>query len=307
MRNLVLLVFCLLLFFSCKKEVEIPMPQAKKLPIVNSLFCAGDTICVSIYESVASLDGVPKIIDDAIVLLYEDDDPADTLIYSENGLYVSDIIAKIGSVYKVEAFCNGHKTCYACDTVPELPVLTDVVFCDSALIDRDGYYISKAELSINSIGNQIRYYQVQMFARYFNFDDHIGLKEHINEIYFSQINNPDPVFLETEASFLEYTFLLFSDNLFFNESYKLTVYYYDLYNQWSDYYSDYDLIVSMRAVSANYYKYKCSEIIQDFDGNGLFSPGNNLLAMPVSLYSNVENGFGIFAAYSVITDTFPKQ
>ena len=64
--------WCLIIIpvlFSCKKEVEIPMPQAKKLPIINSLFCAGDTICVSIYESVASLDGVPKIIDDAIAPL----------------------------------------------------------------------------------------------------------------------------------------------------------------------------------------------------------------------------------------------
>ncbi|MDD3686648.1 MAG: DUF4249 domain-containing protein [Bacteroidales bacterium] len=303
MRNLVLLVFCLLLFFSCKKEVEIPMPQAKKLPIVNSLFCAGDTICVSIYESVASLDGVPKIIDDALVLLYEDDNPADTLVYTENGLYISDIIAKIGSVYKVEAFCNGHKTCYARDTVPELPVLTGVVFRDSALIDRDGYYISKAELSLNSVGLKTGYYQVKMFARYFDY----GGIEEIGNMSFSQINNTDPVFLETESSLLEYSLLLFSDNLFLNQSYVLPVYYYDRTNQWNSYYSDYDLIVSIRAVSANYYKYKCSEIIQDFEGNGLFTPGNNLSAMPVSLYSNVENGFGIFAAYSVITDTFPKQ
>jgi hypothetical protein len=303
MRNLVLLVFFVLLLFSCKKEVEIPMPQSKKLPIVNSLFCAGGTICVSIYESVANLDGVPKIIDDAIVLLYEDDNPADTLVYVENGLYVSDIIAKIGSIYKVEAFCNGHKTCYACDTVPELPVLTGVVFCDSALIDRYGYYISKADLSIKSIGIQTRYYEVKMYSRYFDY----GGIEEIGNMSFSQINNTDPVLLETESTLLEYSLLLFSDKLFLKESYNLPVYYYDLYNQWSDYYSDYDLIVSMRAVSSNYYKYKCSEIIQNFDGNGLFTSGNNLSAMPVSVYSNVENGFGIFAAYSVITDTFPKQ
>jgi hypothetical protein len=307
MRNLILLVFCLLFFFSCTKEIQIPMPQAQKLPIINSLFCAGDTICVSIYESVASLDGVPKIIDDALVLLYEDDNPADTLVYAENGLYISDIIAKIGSVYKVEAFCNEHKTCYACDTVPELPVLTGVVFRDSALIDRDGYYISKAELSIKSVGTQTRYYEVKLFARYFNYSHHVGSTEHINDIFFSQINNTDPVILDSEVSFLDYSILLFSDNLFLTESYILPVYYCDLYNQVSNFYSDYDLIVSLRAVSANYYKYKCSAIIQSFDGGGLLTPGNNLSAMPVSIYSNVENGFGIFAAYSVITDTIPKH
>jgi len=307
MRNLILLVICMLFFFSCTKEVEIDMPQSKKLPIVNSLFCAGDTICVSIYESVASLDGVPKIIDDALVLLYEDDNPADTLVYSENGLYVSNIIAKIGSVYRVEAFCNGHKTCYATDTVPGLPVLTGVAFRDSALIDRDGFYISNAELSINSIVTKTGYYEIKMFARYFDDYGLGGIVEELNNISFSQINNTDPVLLNSEVTFLDYSILLFSNNLFLNESYVLPVYYYDLNNQWSNDYSDYDLIVSMRAVSANYYKYKCSEIIQNFDGNGLFQQWNNLSAMPTSLYSNVENGFGIFAAYSVITDTCPKQ
>ncbi len=300
-------IIVLPVIFSCTKEVEIDMPQAKKLPIINSLFCAGDTICVSIHESVASLQGLPNIIDDAVVLIYEDENPADTLVYNGKGLYVSNIIAKIGSVYRIEAFCDGLKTCYACDTVPALPVLTDLVFRDSALIDRDGYYISKAELSLNSIGYQTSYYEIKMFARYFTNSYDEGLKEHVNDIYFSQINNSDPVLLETEASILEYSIILFSDNLFLHESYVLPVYYYDLNNQWNNDYSYYDLIVSMRAVSENYYKYKCSAIIQNFDGNGLFVTGNNLSAMPVSLYSNVENGFGIFAAYSVITDTFPKQ
>lgn len=294
-------------FLSCSEEIVINPPQTQNLPIINSLFCAGDTICISLTASASPFSGMPKIIDDAIVLIYEDDNTADTLDYTENGLYVSDIIAKIGSVYRVEAFCNGHKTCYATDTVPELPVLSGVVFRDSALIDRDGFYISKSELSINSIGTKTGYCEIKMFARYFEDYGLGGIVEELNNISFSQINNTDPVILDSEVSFLDNTILLFSNNLFLNESYVLPVYYYDLNNQWDNDYSDYDLIVSMRAVSANYYKYKCSEVIQNFDGNGLFQHGNNLSAMPTSLYSNVENGFGIFAAYSVITDTFPKQ
>ncbi|MDD3741292.1 MAG: DUF4249 family protein, partial [Bacteroidales bacterium] len=247
--------------------------------------------------------GLPKIIDDALVLLYEDDNLADTLVYTENGLYVSEIIAKIGSAYRVEVFCKGHKTCCAYDTVPDFPVLSGCIFSDSALIDKDGYYISKAELSINNIGTKTGYYEIKMYARYF---DGLGI-ENLSTLYFSQLNNSDPVILESGVSYLDNTVLIFSNNLFLNESYILPIYYQDYNNQAGKYYSNYDLIVSMWAISPNYYKYKCSEIIQNYNGSGLFTPGNNLSAMPVSNYSNVENGFGIFAAYSTTTDTFPKQ
>jgi hypothetical protein len=184
--------------------------SSKEITDSKLFFCAGDTICVSIYESVASLDGVPKIVDDAIVLLYEDDNPADTLVYIENGLYVSDIIAQVGSVYKVEAFCKGHETCYACDTVPDLPVLTGVVFRDSALIDRDGYYISKAELTINSVELKTGYYQVKMFARYF---DYAGIEE-IGNMSFSQINNSDLFLLKQMHHFWNIHFFFFRQSVF---------------------------------------------------------------------------------------------
>jgi hypothetical protein len=56
------------------------------------------------------------------------------------------------------------------------------------------------------------------------------------------------------------------------------------------------IVVSLMSLSEDYFKYKLSlEKYQETAGDPF--------AQPVQVYSNVENGFGIFGGYSVYRDS----
>lgn len=300
-KNQLLIIIIFIFCVSCTKNIDVDLPVYQTVPVINSFFCPDDIIKVQITESSSPYVGLPKIIENAFATLYENDILVDTLIF-ENGFYISDINAKEEFSYMLKTEFDDYEATQGVDIVPQKPIIISVTFQDSVLIDDDGFYLSKAEIIIDDVGDGNKFYEISLSARYFKDWGLGGIEECIEGLIFSQSKNTDPVLLESGLLPYEYSCLLFSNDLFAGERYALQVYYLDWYPD----YDDYDLIISVKSVSENYYNYQKIIKLYNYSSGTIFNSGDTEIGDPVSLFSNVENGYGIFAAYSFISDTIPK-
>ena len=72
----------------------------------------------------------------------------------------------------------------------------------------------------------------------------------------------------------------------------------------------YDLEITVKSISQSYYEYRRSRMMQAYQDEGLFewlANRESLSATPVDIYSNIENGYGVFASYSTMTDTIMRR
>jgi hypothetical protein len=84
-------IFGLLLIFilnSCRKEILIDLPDHESLLVVNCFFTPEEVCRVKVSASASLYDNEDKDQDNALVLLYADDVIADTLVYTEDGIYI---------------------------------------------------------------------------------------------------------------------------------------------------------------------------------------------------------------------------
>jgi len=86
--------------------------------------------------------------------------------------------------------------------------------------------------------------------------------------------------------------MAFSDALFNGDTCSLNIHF--AYNDNVDY-----VYIILRSVSENYYRYKKS--LYRYEVNSFSNILNS--SNPVGLYSNIENGYGIFAGYSETVDS----
>lgn len=290
------------IILSCTKTINVDLPNHIPLPIINSFFCPCNAIKVQLTESSSPYISMPRQIKNATLLLYENGLLVDSLIQDTSGLYVSSVFPQEDFEYTLISTIEGYDQCSTFNKIPKKPVLTSVTFQDSVLIDDDGFYLSKAEIIIDDVGDGKNFYEISLSARYFKDWGIGGVEECIEGLIFSQSKNTDPVLLESGLLPYEYSCLLFSNNLFTGERYALQVYYLDWYPD----YNEYDLIINVKSVSEDYYNYQKKIKLYNYSSGTIFSSGDTKIGDPVSLFSNVENGYGIFAAYSFISDTIPK-
>ena len=65
-----------------------------------------------------------------------------------------------------------------------------------------------------------------------------------------------------------------------------------------------DLVIT--SLSQSYYEYLRTKAMQDYEGDGFVGTQDILNVIPADIYSNVENGYGIFAGYSMLNDTIGR-
>ncbi len=294
-------ILIVLLFFSCTKEVHIPVPPLDSKPVVNCLFTADSAFVIYVGKSVPVNDNRPRVIEDAGVYLYENNIPFDTLHYAE-GLYYSTLVPRAGTEYRVDVEIPGFDTVYAEDIAPESPPPVTGNYRDSVMMDEDGYPVSQLRLTIPDDGSEENYYEIQLWGSYLSPYD----SSYQNTGIWFYNENPDPV-LENEDLIQYYpSTIVFSDEMFNGKKYTLTLNYqktfYIVGNINMDY--NYVLILCFRTVSKDYYLYKKRLIrhLANQESDIWDGMGN-----PVQMYSNIHGGYGIFAGYAEVIDTIPKK
>jgi hypothetical protein len=263
---------------SCKKVIDIELPETDPKIVVNSFFTDNSRIKVHLSESIGIVGGTPPDITDASVMVRENGVIIDTM-NRESGYYNSHILAGKNKNYALEIIRSGMESVFCEDIIPEKVILQGYVCSDSVLIDGDGMTINELKLDFEDLPGP-SFYEVELEARDVVHNYKMGL-------WF--MNNSDPVI--TSTGLLDYNprTLIFKDDMFDGKHCSVKVYFA------TDPLSDYNLKIIFRSVSESYYKYKAKQFAYLFSlENDIFSG----MGEPINLYSNITGGYGIFAGYS---------
>lgn len=292
----------------CYKEVKIDVPEQEILPVVNSIFQTDSVISLTLNQTQPILENDPTTITDAVVTLYENGLEKEVLEYDEDA-FKSSSVAKLGNEYRVEVEIPGFESATATEKLPDFPKVITAFYKDSVYIGDEGDLFSQATIEIENTPGE-DYFELDMF--YWNpdyeqpeIDDEYYYVYSGAYLYFDPVLNDIVIQNEGLLSYIP-SILVFSDELMTAEKYTLRVNFRSFANRlFSDNPdSDYVLIMKLRKVSKNYYQYK-KTLLQHIETQ--FGDIWDGVGQPLPVFNNIENGYGIFAGYSQVTDTILKQ
>lgn len=284
---------------SCRKLVTYDLPTMENKPVINSFFNNNEPIRIhlSLTEGFKSTDFV--VINDAEIVIEEDFSIKDTLNNLGDGMYISSIKAKQNSKYKLKVLHRNNEI----NAQSSLPVKQEIVeykHINNAGKDEEGISYPAIKLKFTNNPNEVLYFEIviKLFTdgnpEIWNEETESwnvapGLSYKIPEL----INITDPLILNNGLPIP-----VFSNELIKGDSYTITINY-----KTGSYSSDetgnhtllYPLVVELRSVSYEYFKYVNQLYLYEI-GRYPYVFGD--VARTYPLYSNVENGYGIFAGYT---------
>ena len=308
MKNtFIFLFFAAIAFSGCRKQVsDYERPDFDPQPTLNAVLQEDQPVW-ALVTFAQGLDSVhPTPCSDAEVLLYVDGQFAERLQHEGHGLYVGETTAEALHEYACKVVIPGFDTLFAQTEMPERPVVTHVDVMENATVDEEGTACPAIMISFNTDPDNNLFYQSSIDAVFFNYfysNGHVYNSTGAKGTMYTSINTDDPVLLNEGSDQL-----LFSNEIITDTNYTLKVN--ATFNSHS--YSshghavEYDsivrkgyVVVSMSGISESCYHYrKSQEAYQAPDAYTNLFLG---VITPLNLYSNVENGRGVFAAIAPMT------
>ncbi len=313
-KHLLFLLLSLLLLPSCYKQLEIEFPDNEPLIAVSCLFTKDSSFVVKVNQTTGFNDSVSHKITNATCKLFANNQFVENLSHASDGFYTSNHKPDYNTVYKIEVSSKDLSIVSATNQLPTPPKIINLTKQDSIMFGEDGYYLHQLDLTIKDPAEVSNYYELAVFV-YYKLDysgawwlDSTQLAEvDTNYRITAVVPQSQDIVLKNEG-LLDYyprTFP-FSDELFNGQTYTLNINYLlpgyvTSYNDTEiNLITDYQLIVAVRSVSEDYYKYKKKLIIHQ---NNQDSDIWNGIGEPVQMFSNITNGYGIFAGYTTFIDT----
>jgi Domain of unknown function (DUF4249) len=304
-------IFFLILFFSCSKEKKITLLESKKKIVVNCIFNPYKNWDVQVLFSNTpySTNITSKVINNALVLITNNNNIADTLTYSNGYSYKSNNKPIAGIIYKIIVVVPGFDTISASDIIPKYPLSNiSLKILDSSNTTN---YKKVNGLFVEQLSNlEFKYFDNPNENNFYK----ITIKEYSTAYFLLSANFIDSLFTFRELltddpkiyTALGNTICLFDDTYINGQSFTSNLYYYHDANYigrikndvtfppqpYSDYRGIY--VVSIHSMSNELFKYQNAYISQNIGSGDIFGEFKNS-------YSNIKNGLGIFAGESVNT------
>ncbi len=300
----IILLVCLFCVNCGVKEISLDFPEHISKPVINSFIKKDSTISLKITISEPVLEKENTTITNATVILLEDELFVDSLQYS-NGQYNSNTIAKTNSTYQITASISGYEELSAQDQVPPLPIILTSSFKDSVYLDDDNEYLSQLTITLQDPPGINNFYELKLGVKYKGSPESGAIFSDV--VFYDYINNDVVLQNEGQLDLDNFVHPVFSDALFDGTTYTLRINYepdFYLYVEGEDIDTNYDLIVTLRSVSESYYNYRKDLTIHLDNQLGGIWEG---VGQPTEMYSNINNGYGVFVAYSQVIDTLQKQ
>lgn len=293
MKKKLFRVLVLILFFSfsaCHTLVEDEFKNFEPVPVLNGLLQADSIISVEISLTSNLSDSTVDYVKNALVVI-ENNAVYDTLSYVGKGKYVSKNKAKTGETYSCTVQIDGFKLVTARTTVPLPTSINSVILTDLAGRGTEGEKISSVEFQISNDLTNSLFWQVQLIAQgnfaYFDFKNnefvhYFGDEEKTIYMLAGQDSvllneaNPLTVFSNKKMKGNDYTVKFYINEYYTNLNY------------------DYNFYIVLSSIDESYYKYIKQYYI--YDTSNYVSLGKSPQRYP--LYSNVNNGYGIFTGIS---------
>jgi len=293
MNRLCCSIILFLVFLSCRKVVNEEFNDPVQIPVINSLLISDKTIevHVSLPENINAKD--IQTIENADISLFIDEIFAEKLVYTGEGIYSGTTLVEPGKSYKCEALIPGYKIITCNDRIPEYPLLYNVEHVNEAGKDEEGVVYPAVNLTFANNINSNQYFEVVIRTL------------HHHEIEIASLEKiTDPLIIKEGLPIALFTNELINDTL-----YNLTLNYTtgttsNTNDRWHTVL--YPLIIEFRAISLNYYHFARSSYLYE---QGRYPGSLEEQTKVFNLHSNIENGYGIFAGFSVVqSDTvYPNQ
>ena len=291
MKKLILFLSAipLLFFTNCTKQIEFDAQDIAPRIVVNSLFTNDSLWAANISRSVGVLESTSYTsINDADVSIFDGNGVQVTTLSSQGaGLYTSPTGAMpvADELYTIEVSAPGYTPVSATNRIPAAVQINSIDTVSST--NSDGQTILETTINFQDPPANANYYMVEVLVK----GTWISWEEDTVEFREPLEISCDDVNVETVNRFSfdgfdnTYLYLMLKDENFDGEDYALSfsvINYAEL--------KDLQLFGEIRLVNTSeaYFNYlKSFNMYQRASGNPF--------ATPVQVYSNVENGMGIFA------------
>lgn len=279
-----LLFILTIVLSSCEKDINIPIPEASPVIVVNGVFRVGKPLGVSISKSQPIKDvSRIKTISNAKVQLFEDGNLIEELALSQNGFYIGQKQTQAEKRYSIEVSAPGL-TAVTAENQLSVPTIIDEVLLDT-VTNKEGFNQTRAIIRFTDNGGTKNWYNLKCYTKA-RKPDTTDVFE-IREVPYSAYNN---IVLEDE-SWSDKQGASFSDDIFNGKKIELSV----LLNEWeflnwNDRSFELSLIVELRSISEAHYKYNIGYFKWEETSGSPFSES-------VQVPTNIRNGLGLFAGY----------
>ncbi len=291
LQHILLTIFLSFILLSCEKEYRVGKVKGKLT--LNSTFCSLDTQWTLRLGKTANpyeYDMLSPVIN-ASVSISSDNGVTDEFMHLRNGIYVFDYISQTDVVYKIHVICDGFDEIFAKSTIPE----------------KDSIFLSDKELIINNEGEK---------NLKFTFTDSSSRESYlmIKHIVYKEIvslNNDTIPFLDTV--WIQGIGDVFEQNLPDNAITKSLFVDKKVdvkeisFQSYGGFQKNKELIRGVSKIeiyfcSKDFYEYQKSLELYKWNNHAV----NTSIVNSTSLYSNIDQGLGIFAGYNkrVLIDTF---
>ncbi len=277
MKKLIILI--LLAGVSCRSLVDDNFPAMEQLPVVNGFILADSAIKIHLSYS-ANINALSmENVEDAEIEITNTHGLKYPLVYQGEGIYRIDSVAKQTNIYQCKVSIPGYDTLECIDTVPESVMVSDINHIEVAGIDKEGQSYAALEFTFENDPQKRSYYEVGIKVLKEDFVDRAELIEISDSI------------LLNEGIFTG----VFSNALIKSNKYRMKLNYTTNMHSYNMMVL-YPIVLEFKSISYSYYQYKHQLYLYE---KGRY-PDNLLSTNTIfPLYSNIRNGLGIFASYTI--------
>ena len=298
MKKLFFLLSVSLIYISCEKVIPFEGDLNTPKLVVNSIFESDSTFKVHISSSRSVIDVSPfQNIEDAVVKIKDDNGAIiETLNHLDNGFYAGQVFPEQNKTYQLEVIHPNYNNITSTDSLP-IPITINSVDT-STIVDPINDNRLQIILNFDDPESSQNYYLIETSSvnEKLVIENSDTLEYELDTILNQTMILTDEVFQDGSSPFREQG--LFNDLLFNGQNKNLELEIpNDEYWNFSDdstemSYKRLSLNLYLHNISKSYYYYRTSlELYQNASGNPF--------AQPVQVYSNIDNGFGIFAGSQV--------
>jgi len=271
---------------SCTLVVDVDVPISEPKITVNSLFSPDSVWDVSLALSRNILDESPFLTPNVseVVILEETERVISTLVQAKPGVYRSDCKPEMGKTYSIRVSAPNQHSITATGKVPG-PVDVLHVKIDTLDGNQDfgpGQSIA-IEVELYDPANEVNFYRFQLYIRsvyeYFRYDTQETVRD-TTIIQLGLLEDSPDLLGEGDSNFI------ISDSKFNGSITKIK---FQPVYPWSVEIIEVGILAQNLSEEYNEYL-KTLNLQRSTDGDPF--------AQPVKVYSNINNGFGIFAGYS---------
>ena len=303
-----ILMGLLLLVSACEKEVELEQKEeAQKLAIICS-FSPDEPFSIHVSKSHSLFSNTTQndITTEADVQICEADILLEKILPNPNGSNIEDkgtryqsvaAIPKTQKKYTLKINMDGVEPISAVSLIPNPVQITQVEIGEihswlyPSLPNEKGYEV-ETTLTFVDAPDETNFYQVNFYQELTSSDPSLVGDTTKTIMASTQGWLSADETIPVSQNLTDYGFL-FRDFTFDGEVKELT--FNPVFQYQFTKYEPSNIIVELRTVSKEYYYYHSSVFQQQ---KQLLEKGNKPFSDPVVVYSNIKNGYGVFAGYS---------